>query len=444
MAKKGKTLNVEIPRYFEPLLQPNLRYRGVFGGRSSSKSHTTAEWVIAMCVGNPGYRVLCGREIQKSLNQSVKQLLADKIKKFGLEKHFDIQQSVIKTPGNGMIMFAGLQAHTSDSIKSLEGVDLAWIEEASTVSQYSLDILRPTIRKPGSSIFFTYNPRFPTDPVDKFLRGGNPPPDSAIVQANYMDNPHLPDLILQEAEYDKKRDFDKYRHVWLGEYVRQSEANVFKNWRSEYFETPEDARFLFGADWGFSKDPTTLVRAFIGRWEDGKAINDPKGRCLFVDYEAYEVGCTIEKTPVLFDTIPEARNWLVRADNARPETIDYMQRNGFPRIVSASKGANSIIDGIEFLKSYDIIVHERCKHMQDELMYYKYKQDKLTEEILPQLEGGNDHCLDSLRYAVELVRKATRHSGNVATFAPIIPNETQPIIKPAANNNNLIIGCKMF
>lgn len=420
MAKKGRTLQVQIPRYFQPLLQPDLRYRAVYGGRASSKSHTAAEWVIAMCVGNPGYRVLCGREIQKSLNQSVKQLLTDKIQKFGLEKQFEVQQSIIKTPGDGMIVFAGLQSHTADSIKSLEGFDLAWLEEAATVSQYSLDILRPTIRKPGSSILFTYNPRFPTDPVDVFLRGGTPPPKSAIVRANYTDNPFLPDVMREEAEYDRRRDPDKFKHVWLGEYLTNSEASVFKNWRTEFFETPEDARFLFGADWGFAKDPTTLTRAFVGRWENGQAIADQNGRCLFVDYEAYKIGCTIEKTPDLFDTIPESRKWPIRADSARPETIDYMQRNGFTKMVRSTKGKNSVMDGIEFLKSYDIIVHDRCKHVQDELLHYKYKEDKLTGEILPELEDGMDHCLDGLRYSCELIRKAIYSSNTVSFYGPTI------------------------
>ncbi len=135
MAKntKGRTLTIDIPRWFQPLLQPDLRYRAAFGGRASGKSHAAAEWIIAMCLANPGYRVLCAREIQKSLNQSVKKLLEDKIKKFGVEKQFDIQQSVIKTPGDGLIVFTGLQQHTADSVKSLEGFDLCWVEEAATV-----------------------------------------------------------------------------------------------------------------------------------------------------------------------------------------------------------------------------------------------------------------------------------------------------------------------
>lgn len=443
MAKKLKTLEVNIPRYFKPLLA-DARYKGIHGGRASSKSHTVAEYIVAQCIMNPGMRVLCTREVQKSINQSVKKLIEDKIEKFGASSMFQIKQSEIVTPGNGLIMFQGLLAHTVDSIKSIENISICWIEEAQTVSQRSLDILRPTIfRKKGACIIATWNPRDPKDPIDQLLRA-NPPKDAIVVQANYMDNPFLPEITLEEIEYDRGRDMDKFRHVWLGEYLVQSEASVFKNWRTEYFDTPDGAKFLYGADWGFSKDPTTLIRSFVGDWKDGKAIANPEGRCLFVDYEAYKVGCTIEQTPALFDTVPESRRWPIRADNARPETIDYMQRNGFPRMVSASKGKNSVHDGIEFLKSYDIIVHERCKHVADELLHYKYKVDSKTEEILPEVEDKNNHCLDSLRYGCELIRKAARHSGQVSYFGPTSSSISSYTPIAPVNNTGLFIGCKVL
>ena len=426
MAKKGRTLEIQIPRWFQPLLQPDLRYRAAFGGRSSGKSHAAAEWIIAMCIGNPGYRVLCAREIQKSLNQSVKKLLEDKIHKFALEKQFDIQQSVIKTPGDGMIVFTGLQQHTADSVKSLEGFDLCWVEESQTISQYSLDILRPTIRKPGSSFFFTFNPKFPTDPIDAFLRGEKPPPRSAIVQANYNQNPFLDQGIREEAEYDKKRDFEKYRHVWLGEYLTQSEASVFRNWRTDYFDTPEDSNFYFGLDFGYSKDPTFLVRCFIGRYEGDKIIPDQKGRTLFVDYESVEYGCEIDKLPALLDKVPESRRWMIRADNARPEVISWLQRNGFPKVCPSKKGAGSIIDGVEYLRSYDIVIHERCPRLIDNFTHYKWQTDKLTEEILPKLEDKNNDGVDALRYSIELLIKSEKNIGGVSAFAPKIIDDIQP------------------
>jgi phage terminase large subunit len=224
---------------------------------------------------------------------------------------------------------------------------------------------------------------------------------------NFDQNPWFPEELRVEMEWDKRRDPDKYKHIWLGEYLKNSEARVFHNWRIEAFDTPPDARFYFGGDWGFSVDPTVLVRSWFG----------PDGRTLYIDAEAYKVGCEIDYTPALFagdDThepprwenpkkwpgIPGATKWQIRADSARPETISYMQRKGF-KIQPARKGPGSIEDGIEFLKSVDMIVHPDCTHTADELALYSYKTDKLTDEVLPVLEDKKNHVIDALRYAHE-------------------------------------------
>jgi phage terminase large subunit len=408
----------ECAEAFKPLDKP-ARYKGVHGGRGSGKSHRFAEKVVLWCMENPGARIVGIREIQKSIRLSVRQLIVDKIKMFGAEDFFEIQEAQIKTPGDGLIIFQGMQNHTSDSIKSLEGFDVAWIEEAQSLSQRSLTLLRPTMRKPGSEIWASWNPDQPDDAIDDFFRGAKPPEGSIVIEANYYDNPHFPDVLREEMEYDKRRDPDKYKHVWLGGYQSRSEARVFHNWRVEDFETPADARFLFGADWGFSNDPTTLVRGFVGRFEDGKAIADDKGRCLFIDHEAYKIGCAIDKTPDLFCQVPGADRWPIRADSARPETIDYMQRNGFPRMVRSTKGKGSIVDGVEFIKSYDVIIHSRCKHTEDEFIHYSYKIDPKTDEVLPVLADDDNHIIDPIRYMLELVRKAKRDSAS-SIFAPKI------------------------
>ncbi|MGO4122936.1 terminase large subunit, partial [Inquilinus sp. YAF38] len=152
-------------------------------------------------------------------------------------------------------------------------------------------------------------------------------------------------------------------------------------------------QFLFGADWGFARDPTVLVRCFV------------TGRTLFVDHEAYQVGCEIDRTPDLFDTIPEVRTWPIIADSARPETISYMQRNGFGDITGSTKGAGSVKDGVEFLKAHDILVHPRCWHLIDELALYSYRTHPKTGVILAELEDRENHAIDALRYAVEGLRR---------------------------------------
>jgi phage terminase large subunit len=387
-----QTLRIETPRVFVPLLKP-ARYKGAYGGRGSGKSHFFAEMLVETALMTPGLRAVCIREVQRSLEQSVKRLVEDKIEALGLGSLFEIQKYEIQTPGDGLIIFQGMQNHTSDSIKSLEGYNIAWIEEAQSLSQRSLDLLRPTIRAEGSEIWAGWNPSKVTDPIDAFFRGDEAPPDSIVVRANWQDNPWFPEVLRAEKDWDQRRDADKYAHIWLGEYQRNSEARVFRNWRVEPFETPEKAKFYFGADWGFSIDPTVLVRCYI------------EGRTLYVDQEAYKVGCEIDRTPQLFDTIPGARLWPITADSARPETISYVKRNGYPRIKPAAKGANSVQDGIEFLKSYDIVVHPRCRHTIDELTLYSFKTDPLTGEVTPILEDKKNHVIDALRYAVEGVRR---------------------------------------
>lgn len=373
---------------------------------NSGKSHFFAELMIEAHIMDAKRRSVCVREIQKSLNQSVKRLLETKIEAMNAGAYFEVQDAVIKCrKGDGAIIFQGMQNHTADSIKSLEGYDCAWVEEAQSLSQTSLDLLRPTIRKPGSELWFTWNPNQQFDPVDALLRGATPPKGATVIKVNFTDNPWFPDVLRDEMEYDKRRDPDKYQHVWMGGYLTNGEARVFKNWRVEDFEAPPDATHRLGADWGFAVDPTTLVRCHI------------IGRTLYIDYEAYMIGCEIVNTPDLFMQVPEAEKWPIVADSARPETISHMRKNGFPKIMTAIKGPKSIEEGIEFLKNYDIVVHPRCTHTIDELTLYSYKKDPITGNVLPKLSDTKNHVIDALRYACEGVRRAAPKKSD--NFVPL-------------------------
>lgn len=388
-------LAIPTARVFAPLLAP-ARYKGVHGGRGSAKSHFFGELWLEENVSEK-LDCVCLRETLKSLEFSVKKLLEEKVEKFNAGAYFDIQDRRIFSKLGGVTIFEGMQNHTSESIKSLEGFDRAWFEEAQNASEKSLTMLRPTMRKPDSQMWFSWNPDLPTDPIDVLLRGDNPPPNSIVIQSNYKDNPWLPAELLEELEYDKRRDPDKYAHVWLGEYRRNSEARVFKNWKIEEFERPDGTIFRLGADWGFSVDPSVLVRC------------DIEGNRLYVDYEAYMVGCEIVNLPELFMTVPEAEKWPITADSARPETVSHMQKNGFPKIRSAIKGAKSLEEGVEFLKSFDMIIHPRCQHLIDELTLYSYKTDPLTGLVLPILNDKHNHVIDALRYACEGARRVSKN-----------------------------------
>jgi len=392
------TLELETAAVFEPLLQPS-RWKAAHGGRASAKSHFFADLLIEYALMRPGLRAICIREHQITLKNSVKQLLEDKIRSRGLVFFFPIFNTHIVTPGGGIIIFIGMKNHTADSVKSFEGFDIAWVEEAQTFSQRSFDLLYPTIRKDHSEIWFSWNPNLPTDPVDKFFRGGERPPDSIIVKANYQDNPWCPKVMKDAAEYDRQRDFDRYAHIWLGDYNKKSEARVFKNWKIEEVPDPASVQVLyFGADWGYSIDPTVLIASYI------------QGRKLYIWREAYQLGCEIDNTPALFDALEPsrpglARQWPITADSSRPETISFMQRNGYPRMRKSIKGAKSIEEGIKFLQSYDIIVDPSCINTIDELTSFSYKKDPLTDDILPILEDKKNHVIDALRYAVERARR---------------------------------------
>jgi phage terminase large subunit len=405
---QSKTLQIKTPRWSLPILRAEAaRYIGIWGGRGSGKSHFVAEWIVERCM-LAKTNVVCIREVQKSLQQSVKKLLEDKIEALGVGHMFEVQEARIKALHGGVIIFQGMQNHTADSIKSLEGFDIAWVEEAQSFSQKSLDLLRPTIRKNGSMLLFTWNPRLASDPVDAFLRTDDPPPGSVVIEVNFTANPWFPDVLRQEMEYDRGRDPEKYAHVWLGQYLMNSEARVFKNWTVREFEAPSDAVHRQGADWGFATDPTVLVRSHI------------IGRTLYIDYEAYQVGCEIVDTPSLFMTVPDSEKWPITADNARPETISHMRKNGFPKIQPAVKGPKSVEDGIEWLKSFDIVVHPRCQHTIDELTLYSYKVDDLTGNVLPILADKDNHVIDALRYACEGARRAQNTGPKVPTM-PMMP-----------------------
>ena len=241
MSAKNVVLDVPTPRVFLPLLEPR-RYKGARGGRGAGKSHSYCENLILDMITDH-HRVVCCREVQSSIKDSVKQLVEDKIRKFGAESLFTITETEIVGPNDSLMVFRGLKSYTAASIKSLEGFTRAFVEEAQTISHRSLEILTPTIRNPGSELWFGWNPNFENDPIEVFFRDNKNDPDFICIDVNYMDNPWFPDELRRDMERDKARDPEKYDHVWLGGYLRNSEARIFRNWKIEAFETPDDARF---------------------------------------------------------------------------------------------------------------------------------------------------------------------------------------------------------
>lgn len=382
------------PRWCLPLLD-DKRYKGAKGGRASGKSHFFAEQAVEKSLCNPNFSLVCIREIQKSLKFSAKRLIEEKIREHNLSDHFEIIDTEIRrVGGNGVMIFQGMQDHTSESIKSLEGFDAAWVEEAQSLSARSLRLLRPTIRKQGSEIWFSWNPENKDDPVDKFFNEKRD--DAVCVHVNYKENPFLPDTIRLEAEEDMRRNPDDYPHIWLGEYNTRSDAKVFAGKYKVMDFEPEkhwDGPYQ-GCDFGFAQDPTTLVRCWI---------NDNK---LYIDREVGAVGVELDNTVGLFKSVPDFDKYSTRADSSRPETINYLKRHGFNRIEGVKKWQGSVKDGVEHIRKYDcVIIHTRCKKTAEEFSKYSYKENK-AGDILPDIKDEHNHYIDAIRYALQpLIQK---------------------------------------
>jgi len=249
-------VHITAPEVFWSLMKPG-RYKGAHGGRGSAKSHTFAEMLVANAYMAKGFRAVCVREVQKSLKESAKRLIEDKIESMGLSPYFNVQQDRIITPGNGVILFQGMQDHTADSIKSLEGMNVAWCEESQSLSSRSLELLRPTIRAPGSEIWFTWNPDNASDPVDQLLRGEDLPPGAIVVRANYSDNPFFPDELEQERLFDMRHKPERYAHIWLGEYAPSAVGAIWDRktlHENRVTDAPELERIVVAVDPAISNE----------------------------------------------------------------------------------------------------------------------------------------------------------------------------------------------
>jgi phage terminase large subunit len=250
------TLRIETAPVFEPLLKP-ARYKGAHGGRGSGKSHFFAELLIEECLAVRGTRAVCIREVQKTLKESSKRLLEDKLLQFGLNSAhgFKVFQEVVQTPGDGLVSFTGMQDHTADSIKSLEGYRIAWVEEAQSLSNRSLSLLRPTIRADGSELWFGWNPRRKTDAVDVMLRGEHLPTGAAVVRANWRDNPRFPAVLEQERQDCLRATPEQYDHIWEGGYATVLEGAYYAK---ALAQARQDGRIGRVA-----ADPLLTLQAFI-------------------------------------------------------------------------------------------------------------------------------------------------------------------------------------
>jgi phage terminase large subunit len=392
-------LNIEFPEVLAFLFE-QARYKVAYGGRGGAKS-----WGYAQALIIQGFqrklRIICTREYQNSMKESVHQILSDQIDRMNLNNFYEVLQSAITGRNGTEFIFAGIKTNPR-KIKSTEGIDICWVEEAEKVSKDSWQMLIPTIRKDGSEIWVSFNPDEETDPTyQRFV--DNPPPGAIVKEVNWRDNPWFPEVLRKEKDYLASVDMDAYEHVWEGKCRRSSAAEIFfGKYVVDSFQP--DSRYwsgpYFGADFGFARDPATLVKCWV--YQD----------VLYIEYEFWGVGIEISDLTAKYKEIPGAETHTIRADNSRPETISHLRNNGIEKIISCAKWDGCIKDGISVLRAFkQIVIHSRCKYAIFEAKHYRYKVDELTGEVLPIIIDKHNNIWDAVRYALEPIIKRGYFAG---------------------------------
>jgi phage terminase large subunit len=395
--QKIKKRKINLPGWTEPLNNSKNRYCIIWGGRGSGKSYAIADCLLLIAYNSKSL-ILCGREYQNSIKESVYSLLKQRIEDLGFSDNFTVTQDEIRCNHNGSrFIFKGLKQNI-DSIKSMTGITHLWIEEGDTLSQESWRIIKPTIREENSQIWVTLNPKNRSDCIyDEFI-ANIPPANSYVKEVNWRDNDHFPSTLNDERLNDYKKDISLYNHIWEGQLLEHSGAQIFKRDPKLWFieEIPEDTTIYsyYGLDFGYSIDPTAAIRCYI------------KENVLYITHEAYKLNLEIDNIGrYCEEKLPGFKTGKIIADSARPETISYMRRQGY-NIESAIKGKGSIEDGIAFIRSFDkVIIDPNCHNIIKEFTLYSYKVDIRSGDITRDIVDSYNHGIDSIRYALERIMK---------------------------------------
>lgn len=373
---------MKIPSEFRRLFDDDWREAAIYGGRFSLKSHTVARYLLIKA-RQKKTRVACFREFQNSIAESSHQLLADIIKQYDLTD-FDVTNNAIINKINGSdFLFKGLYLN-EQSIKSIEGIDLAWVEEAQTVSAQSIEVLTPTVRNPNSKIIYTYNRLMEDDPIHvRLVVEGRP--NTLIINVNYdiaIKHGMMPDVVLQEVLDDKAKRPGLYRHKWLGE-PNNLEQKIYKDW-AIIEEVPHEARFeRHWLDFGYTNDPTAIGDLF---YYNGGYI---------LDEQTYQKGLSNKQIADILHNLNPA---LTIADSAEPKSIDEIRAYGV-NIQPAEKGKDSVRQGIQVVQDQRISMTKRSINIIKEYKNYMFKTDK-NGQVLNEPEKVWDHHMDGLRYAL--------------------------------------------
>lgn len=386
---------IETTEHYRPLIDQNhpnynSRYLVWYGGRGGAKSWQIAAGLILRATTKP-IRILCCREFQNSINDSVHRLLSDTIERLGVEDEFTITNHSITGRNGSEFIFKGLALNIT-SIKSFEGVDIVWVEEGQSVSEKSWSVLIPTIRKAGSQIIVSFNPDQDDDPTyRRFVI--HPPKDSYVCKVNWSDNPWFTKELNDERIHLQEVDPEAYQNVWEGEIWSRTDSQILGGKCIVQDFEPQKlwGRPLYGADWGFAQDPTVLSELYIF------------DNILYIHREAVKIGLELDDTVDFWnEKVPGGARMPIFGDNSRPETISYLKRHGVPLLRAAKKWKGSVQDGITHLRKYKkIVIHTRCINAKKEAKMYKYKIDPRTDEVTKKIIDKYNHSVDSWRYALD-------------------------------------------
>lgn len=427
---------VQLPDWCTPLFGP-MRYKVSYGGRGASRSWSFSRALLIRAAERKT-RVLCTRELQSSLRDSVHQLLRDQIDLMELPG-FRVTDREIRHVNGSLFLFEGLRNNVT-KIKSLEGIDICWVEEAERITKESWDVLIPTIRKDGSEIWVTFNPDQEDDATyQRFIV--RPPKNAWVVKVSWEDNPWLTDVLREEKDYAYAVDQESADHVWGGNIRQITDAQILHGkWRIEEFTVPyrtdtDGQRVPLwsgpyqGMDFGFASDPFAAVRLWI------------HDQVLYVDQEIFRVHLELDYiVDEIAGTIPDFHRFKTRGDSARPDSISYLRRHGLGRLVGAKKLQGSVEDGVAHLRSYRaIVIHPRCRNFADEAKRYSYKVDPMTKDVLPIIIDKHNHLMDAARYALQpLIRPKRRVS---AIFVDTITRETCPRCASMLPDDGICVHC---
>jgi phage terminase large subunit len=414
------SLVLDRTHVFSDLYYAKSRYKVYYGGRGSGKSWAIAEALIRLAAAMP-IRVLCLREFQNSIKQSSHKVLKDTITRLGLQSWFTVTATAITSRTGAEFMFMGCFGNI-DSVRSTEGIDICWVEEAHSIAEASWRVITPTIRKVGSEIWVSFNMDDENDAT--YRRLVKTKRDDVILhKVNYDQNPYFEQSPMYgDMLHDKATDYHLYEHIWLGAPRRISNSIIFSGkyrvgdlnddpWfqPKAWMEYGQDERLFFGADFGFAQDPGALIRMF--EWHQREEVPE-RGMMdttrLIITHEAYATGVETDDLPEFWTSnVPDCRDWPIWADCSRPETISPLKnKHGF-RIDGAEKWDGSVKDGITHLRNYhEIVISPQCPNTAREAHLYRYKVDpKIVDEhgqpqVLPIVIDKHNHAWDATRYGL--------------------------------------------